>query len=288
MEQENLPQSNIVDITADNFQQIIVEASQVRLVIIGFWTDRDQGCVDMMNALAVLAGHYSNEVILAKINVDEQQQVAMQFGIQSVPTVALFKEAKPLDSFVGMKTEQELQAFLQPHLPKEEDTLLNQCKTLIAAGDHKTAYPLAKKAYELDAERADIRLAYADVSIHCGKLADGESLLQSITMIDQDSYYQTLMSAAQLAKAAADSPQIKALQQQLAQQPDDNEVKVQLSIQLSQAERSEEALELLFSVLKADLNFMDAKKHFLDILATLPDGDPLALNYRRKMYSLLY
>jgi putative thioredoxin len=283
-----MQQSNIVDITPDNFQAVIVEASQTRLIIVGFWTDRDPSCIELMNHLAQLAGHYPDDVILAKINVDEQQQVAMQFGIQSVPTVALFKEAKPLDSFTGIKEPAELQAFLQAHLPSPEDTLLAQSRALIEAGDHKGAYGPAKQAYELTQERADIRLVYAEVSIHNGKIEEAEALLQSITMVDQDSDYQSLMSALKLAQTAADSPEIKALQQQLAQRPDDNEIKVQLSVQLSQANRNEEALELLFSVLKQNMAFMDAKKCFLDILATLPDGDPLGVGYRRKLYSLLY
>lgn len=283
-----MEQQNIVNITPENFQQIIVEASQVKMIIIGFWTPRDPSCIDLMTALEQVAGHYPDDLIMAKINVDEQQQIAQQFGIQSVPTVALFKEAKPLDSFVGMKTAEELQAFLQPHLPKMEDTLLAQCRALMAQDDYNSAYGLAKQAYELDSERADIKLVYADVNIHSGKLAEAQSLLQSIKMVDQDSYYQTLLSAVELAKTAADSPQIKALQQQLAAQPDDHALKVQLAVQLSQAQRNEEALALLFSVLKVDLAFMDAKKCFLDILATLPQGDPLTTDYRRKMYSLLY
>ncbi|MFT4924662.1 MAG: putative thioredoxin [Phenylobacterium sp.] len=283
-----MEQSNIVNITADNFQQIIVEASQVKLVIIGFWTPRDPSCLDLMDYLAQKAAEYPEEVILAKINVDEQQDVAMQFGIQSVPTVALFKQAKPLDSFVGMKTPAEVDDFLQAHLPKMEEALLLQCQALISEGDFKAAYGLAKQAYELDAQRADIRLTYAQVSIHNGKLAEAETLLQSITLVDQDSFYHNVMSALTLAKTAADSPEIKALQQQLEQQPDDFEIKVQLSVMLSQANRHEEALELLFTVLKANLAFGDAKQRFLDMLAALPDGDPLVTSYRRKMYSLLY
>ena len=66
------------------------------------------------------------------------------------------------------------------------------------------------------------------------------------------------------------------------------ELQVQLSVQLQQASKYEEALELLFNVLKRDLNFGEAKKLFLDMVNALPDGDPLKSGYRRKIYSLLY
>jgi putative thioredoxin len=287
MEQPNNIE-NIVDITPDNFQQVIVEESKVRLIVIGFWTARDPSCVELMENLATLLVNYPESVVFARIDVDTQQQIAMQFGIQSVPTVALFRDAKPVENFVGMKTVPELEAFLLPHLPKEEDLLLTQCQAAIVADDYASAYGLAQKAYELSPERLDIKLAVIDVSINAGKLDDAQTLIESIKMIDQDAYYQSLQSALQLAQSAADSPEIQALQQQLEQQPDDHELKVKLAVQLSQTKRNEEALELLFGVLRRDMAFGDAKKNFLDILATLPDGDALAGKYRRKMYSLLY
>lgn len=283
-----MEQSNIVDITPENFQQIIVDSSMDKMVIIGFWTARDPGCVDLMERIATVASNYGDDVIFAKIDVDSQVQIAMQFGIQSVPTVALFKEAKPVDSFVGNKEQAELEAFLQPHMPKEEDALIAQARQFIAGGDHQNAYGLARKAFELNSDRADIILIFADTNIHTGKLDVAQSLLDGIRMIDQDSYYHSLVSALELAKNAAESPEIQALQEQLAQSPDDNDVKVKLAVQLSQANRHEESLSLLFEVLKQDMNFGDARKTYLDILATLPEGDPLAPQYRRKMYSLMY
>lgn len=283
-----MEQSNTVDITAENFQQIIVDSSMEKLVVIGFWTARDPGCVDLMERIEAITGNHADSVIFAKIDVDSQMQIAMQFGIQSVPTVALFKEAKPVDSFVGSKEQAELEAFLQPHLPKEEDALLAQARQLLSAGDGQNAYGVAKKAYELDNERADIKLVFADANIQSGKLDVAEALLGEIRMLDQDGYYQSLVSALELAQNAADSPEIQALQQQLEQAPQDNEIKVKLAVQLSQAGRNEEALVLLFEVLKKDMAFGEARKIYLDILATLPEGDSLAPVYRRKIYSLMY
>lgn len=288
-----MEQSNIIELTVENLEQLVVETSRTHLLIVGFWTPRDPGGVEMMDHLSAIVADVPNDAVFGKCNVDEQQQVAMRFGIQSVPTIALLKDGRPIDSFVGVKDLAELKAFVQPHLPKPEDGFLAQAKTLIEQGEHRSAFGVAKQAFELDPERLDIKLVFADCCIRNGKVADAETLLQSIKMIDQDTYYQSLMSAVELAKTAADTPQVKALQAQLAQVADDdvqakNTIRVQLAVQLNQSQRSEEALAMLFGVLQQDMNFGDAKKSFLDILATLPDGDPLALDYRRKMYSLLY
>lgn len=282
-----MSQANVVDITPENFQEVIIDSSMENLIVIGFWTERDPGCVDLMTRIEQLVGGVS-KVIFAKIDVDSQMQIAMQFGIQSVPTVALFKEGKPIDSFVGNKQDDELAAFLQPHLPQEQDELLASARELIAAGDHQAAYTPAKRAYELQSDRADIKLVWADVNMHSGKLDVAEQILASIAFIDQDGYYQSLIAALELAKNAAESPEIQALQKDLEQDPDSLEIKVKLAVQLSQGNRHEEALTLLFEVLQKDLNFGEAKKLYLDILATLPEGDPLAPNFRRKLYSLLY
>ena len=123
---------------------------------------------------------------------------------------------------------------------------------------------------------------------HTGKLNEAQQLLSVVKMVDQDSRYHHALSALELAQAASQSPEIIALQQKLQQNPDDNEVKLQLAIQMNQNQRNEEALELLFGVLRQDMAFGDAKKRFLDILATLPDGDALSSTYRRKLYSLMY
>ena len=81
---------------------------------------------------------------------------------------------------------------------------------------------------------------------------------------------------------------VKALEQALATDPANKELQQQLAVQYHQVQRSAEALALLFEILKQDLNFGEAKKLYLDILATLPKGEPLASSYRRKLYSLLY
>ena len=90
-----------------------------------------------------------------------------------------------------------------------------------------------------------------------------------------------------LAEQAADSPQIRDLQKAYAEHPDDMTILNQLAISLSEGGRYEEALNMLFEVLKKDLNNNEIKKTFLDILNTL-NGNPLQKTFRRKLYTLMY
>jgi putative thioredoxin len=279
---------NIVPITLENFQQVIVEQSKQTLIMVGFWAEWDEPSLQTMGMLEKIAVEYPNDLILAKVNCDEQQQIAQQFGVRGLPTVMLVKDSQPIDGFAGPQEEQEIRALLEKHLPKVEDGLLLQAQALVEEQDYQQAFSLAKQAYEIDPQRTDIKFVLADIYIELGRIEQAKELLETIGLVDQDHQYSVLLGKIELAEQAADSPEIKALEADIEKSPDDLELKVKLGVQLQQANRTEEALELLLSVLKKDLNFGEAKKLTLDMINALPDGDPLASTYRRKIYSLLY
>jgi len=152
------------------------------------------------------------------------------------------------------------------------------------------ALPLLKDAWQLGNKRSDIGLMLAEVQIHLKRSEEAETVLATIPLQDRDSRYQGLVAQIELLKQAADTPEIQQLQKQIAQDPQNVELAVQLSLQLHQVARNEEALELLFNHLKKDLGAGNgsARKTMMDILAAMGTGDVLAGKYRRKLYSLLY
>ena len=113
-------------------------------------------------------------------------------------------------------------------------------------------------------------------------------MLDTIKMVDQDATYQALVSKLQLALEASDSPELKALEDAHAQAPDDVDVIHQLAAQYSQANRHEDALNLLFRRVQTSRDDADSKKKLLDVINALPDGDPLVMKFRRKLYTLMY
>lgn len=283
-----MSQSNIIDVTLQNFQQVLLEGSKEKLVIIDFWADWCEPCKQLMPVLEKLAGEYSDQVILAKINCDDQQELAMQFGIRSLPTVAFFKNGEPVDSFGGVKTEGEVREILNKHLPSPSDKLIQQAQVAMGEGDANKAYTLAKQAYDLDnTDMAAVKLL-AEAAVDAGRLDQAKELVAAIPMVEQDSDYQRIKGKLELAEDAADSPELRALQDQAEQNPDDLSLKLQLALKFHEAHRDEEALQLVFTVLTKDVNFEGAKKYALDIINSLPDGDPLAATYRRKLYSMMY
>lgn len=280
--------SNAINVDLENFQHVMLELSQQKLVLVDFWADWCAPCKNLMPILEKLAVQYAEHLMLAKVNCDEQPQIAAQFGVRSLPTVILVKDGQPVDGFAGVQPESDIVALLQKYLPNPVDELLASAQQQLGAEQWEQAAQLAKQAHDLAPERADVKFVLASAYIQQGFTAQAKTLLETVTMVDQDATYQALMGQIELAEQAADTPEIQALQQQLAAQPDNLTLQVQLAVQLQQAKRVEEALELFFAVLKKDLNFGEAKKLALDTINGLPPGDPLASTYRRKIYSLLY
>ena len=280
--------ANQIDITLENFQHVILEESKAKLVMIQFWAPWSEPCTELAPVLQHIAGEYKGDLLYARVNCDEQQEIAGQFGIKGLPTVILVKDGQPLDGFAGPQEESQIREMLDKHLPKAEDGLLLSAVELIQQGNYHDAFTFAKQAVELNSERADICLTLADCYVEVGQAEMAKKLLEQIKLADQDSKYHAIVGKIELAEQAADSPEIKLLQAELDSDPDNMELKVKLAVQLHQGHRTEEALALLLSVLKKDLGFGDAKKITLDMINALPDGAPLKSEYRRKIYSLLY
>ncbi|MBU3005906.1 tetratricopeptide repeat protein [Paraglaciecola arctica] len=279
---------NFIDITPENFQQVILQDSQTNVVMVEFWAEGYEPSQQLAPVLANVAAKFSDSLIHARVDCQTQQEIAGQFGVQNLPTVILVKEGQPIDGFAGVQTEAEIIASFEKHLPKPEDGLYQQGVELVTAGDYQQAYTVLKQAHELDAQRADIKLLLADCQVEVGQVKQAKELLSTIGLVDQDALYKSILGKIELAEQAAESPEIKALQAELAAKPDDLEIKVKLAVQLHQANQTEDALELIMSVLYKDLNFGEAKKLTLDMINALPDGDPLKSTFRRKIYGLLY
>lgn len=281
-------QTNVVDITPENFQQVILQQSQEKLVLVDFWASWCEPCKDLMPMLEKIAGEYTEHMILARVDCEAQQEIAAQFGIRNLPTVMVVQNGQPVDGFAGMQAEAQIREMLSKYLPQPGDAELQQALQLVQAGDYQQAFPLAKQAVDVNPDNIDARYTYIDCLIETGSLAQAKSELSEIRMVDQDQRYQALNGKIELAEQAADSPELRQLEEAVAANPDDLQLKIDLAVQLQQAHKVDEALPLLHKVLLTDLNFGDGKKVMLDMINALPDGDPQKSLYRRKVYSLLY
>jgi putative thioredoxin len=281
---------HIVTIDETNAQQYLVEESMHRPVVVDFWADWCEPCKTLMPLLEKLAEEYQGQFLLAKVNADEQQGIAQQLGVKSLPTVMVIKEGQPVDGFVGAQPESQIREILDKYLPKPWDGLLQQAQELMAGGDADSALPLLRQAYDDSSHQHDITLAFAQVLIDLKRLDEAEKVLSEVRMADQDAGWEQLQAQLHLQRDAAKSPEIEALEKQIAADPDNFDLRHQLAVQYSTAAMHKEAMETLIAILQVDKDHADGavRKSLLDIIATLGKGDPLAVEFQRKLFGLMY
>lgn len=282
---------NVIDVNEQNFQQVLLEESTRRLVVVDFWAEWCSHCKVLTPILEKLAEEYNGQFLLAKVNADEQQAITAQFGVRSLPTVALMKDGQPVDGFAGAEPESAIRERLDAHLPAPWEAAVKDAMALMEEKQHDQALSLLREAYALSNEEFAIGLLLAECYLNLKRANEAAQLLEAATMEQQlEPKYAELMARLELMQEAADTPAILELQQQLNSEPDNLELKVELAVQYSQAERIEESLQTIYEVLQKDKNFQDgaARKTMLDILNSLGKGDPLAVKFQRKLFTLLY
>lgn len=280
----------IVNIDETNAAQLLIEESNNRPVVVDFWADWCEPCKVLMPLLEKIAVEYNGAFLLAKVNADEQQMIAQQFGMRSLPTVMVIQNGQPVDGFAGAQPEQQIREMLAKYLPKPWDGLLQLAQEAMASGDFAAALTPLRQAWEESGQAYEITVAYVHCLIESMRLDEAEAILDGIRLADQDNAYEQLRAQLQIKREAAKSPEIEALEAQLAAEPDNLDVRHQLAVQYTNAGQFKEALDQLLSILQQDLDHADGatKKTLLDTIASLGKGDPLAAEYQRKLYSLLY
>lgn len=281
---------NSVDVTLDNAQQQVIDESFNRLVVVNVWSERSEPSRTLMATLEKLANEYQGQFLLANINGDDQQMLASQFGVRSLPTVMLIKEGQPKDGFAEALPEAQIRQVLEQYLPKPWEQDLQKAQALIESGDHGSALPLLQRVYEDAGRPPQVACLLAQTFIELNRVDEAEQMLKNVKMADQDELYKQVKAQLELKQQAAKTPEVENLEQALEQDPDNLELNYKLALQYNQEGYQRHALERLIKILQRDLGYADggARKTLTDIIAALGKGDPLAIEFQRKLFTLLY
>jgi putative thioredoxin len=279
----------IVELTEQNFRETL-EGSMNTPVLIHFWANAQPESAQILPELQSLTQQYNGAFTLALLNCEDQPALASQFGVQVLPTIALFVNGQAVDGLGGPQPINAISTMLQKHLPSPDEQLLKQASELLQQGQHTEALSIIRTLPAELQSRGDVKLATADCLLETKQFEVAQELLSSIPLEYQDSYYKGLLAKLELHQQAANSPELQRLEQEFAANADNLELACELAAQYNQVGRDEEALELLWNILKVNLGAQDGevKKTFMDILSALGQGNILASKYRRQLYSILY
>jgi putative thioredoxin len=295
---------HIVEITLENAKELLIEESFKRPVVVDFWADWCGPCKSLMPILEKLANEYAGAFLLAKVDAEEQHMISAQFGIQSLPTVMVIKDGQPVDGFMGALPEIQVREVLEKHVSKPE-TALQKAQALMAEEKYQEALPLLREAHEESEklipmmirdtnqpskEAASIACLMAKCHLELNRLDNAEAILSGIKMADRDALYEQLQAQIALKKQAAKTPELNALEIAFAANPQDMQIRYSLALQLSHESQHRDALTHLIEILRLDRQFAEgaARKSFNDIVAALGKADPLAIEFQRKLFTLLY
>ncbi len=286
----------IIPLDETNFVEVVVEGSANVPVLVDFWADWCGPCKTLMPILEKLAIEYDGRFILAKLDTEQHQGIAQQLGIRSLPTIKLFKDGQLVDEFMGALPEAEVRSFIDKHVEAAGeaeapiDSSVEQAMQLFENGDAAGARELLQKAQAEDPANGQILLALGQVCIATGDLETAKSCVSALPEEEKDSTAgRRLAGMLELAGESDNDKDAGHWQAELAKDANNSEARYHCAIHSAMAGEVESAMDQLLVLLQKDPEYNDgaARKKLLNLFDVLGD-DPLAGQYRRKMFALLH
>ncbi len=287
------PNSTIIEATEQNIQQILEQSQQIP-VIVDFWASWCQPCLQMAPILERLVNEYQGKVILAKVNADEQQMLASQFGVRSLPSLKLVYQGQLVSELDGAQTEGALRQWLAPVVDPEaaqqqqEEGFIEQVRMAIEAGHSEQAEGALRQTLEQSPDKHAIRALLVEFLLGEGRLDDAQSVLAEVTE-DAEPLRPFRARFALLEKLEGEGQSLNALAARIADNATADDLYA-YGLQAAAAGQFQLGLEALLQLLRDHRDFKDgiARAALLEVFECLPKGDPLASEYRRKMFNYLY
>ena len=278
---------------AELFDQLVVQNSFQKPVLVDFWAAWCAPCKVLMPLLEKIVDSYAGELLLAKVDCDVEQDIVARLGVQSLPTVVLFKDGKPVDGFTGAQSESDIRGLLSKHVTEPAEPAedpIQAAQNLFDNAEIAQAEALLKELLSGDDQQPAALVLYARCLLERGALADAEAVLNSVTAEEQKHAIAAVRAQLTFLRQSAELPDMAELKTRLAQDNTDDEALYQLSIQLLARQSYQPALDNLLQLFIRNRDFADGAAHqtLLQVFELLGTDHPLVTQYRRRLYQALY
>ena len=294
------PPAVICETSTSGFEADVIQRSMTVPVVVDFWAPWCGPCKQLMPALEKHVRASKGKVALAKVNIDQNPELAQALRIQSVPMVYAFWQGQPVDGFAGVQGEAALKAFFdklaklaggQAGPEKKIAAVLSAGRKAFDEGDLQTATEAYVAVLDADAENVAAKAGLARCLIAGGDTETASEMLDDLGA-EHANHADVLAARAALLLKSQNTAggEIPVLEAQVASNPADFEKRLQLAMALAGNGRVEPAIDHLLDMYRLDRAWNDeaARKQLLVILESLGPGNPLATASRRRLSALMF
>jgi len=282
--------------TVENFATSVLETSNRVPVLVDFWAPWCAPCRALVPLLDRIAQEYAGRLLLAKLNVDEEQEVAAHFGIRSIPTVLLIHHGQVVDQFTGVQPETTIRAMIERHVVGVEpasdarDPIL-EAHALARAGDHNGAVRTVEAALVDRPEEPVLLAALAGLQLLAGDAAGASASINRLAARDpQFPTLATLRARLGFLETAVAGPDATSARAALAAEPGNSAARHALASHHAADGDYGAALEEWLTLMQRDRMYGDdvARRSMLAVFELLGSEDERVAPFRRRMASLLH
>ncbi len=276
--------SFVKDIDTEAFGPAVLQRSHEVPVVVDFWAEWCAPCRTLGPILERLAGEYAGQFELVKVDVDANQALAAQFGVQGIPFVLAFRDGQPVDRFTGALPEPAVRQWLDGIVPTEADRLVDAARDAIIAGDEAEADQLLRSVLAGEPGHQEAGTTLASLLLARG---DTDEALIVLGHLSPTAEVERLQAAARV--AASQTSDIPALEARVAADPDDEDARLELARALAAHQEYEPALDHMLRVVSSGGSRKDdARQAMIDVFGLLGNEHPLTGDYRRRLANALF
>lgn len=283
--------SYIFDVTEETYDKLVMQAPPEITVMVDFWAPWCAPCHALSPTLEKLVEDYGGRVMLAKVNVDQNPHLSQRFGVQGIPNVKVVKNGEVVDQFTGALPEFEIQRILDKYVTTEIDEQVREAKAMIDRGETEAGEAQLREILQKEPHHSMANLALAQLCMQRGNCDVAEEAAQNIQIGDPDfDQAEQILNQIFFIRECGQSDGREALEQHLAQNPDDLDAHYAHACCLAAQSEYREALEEFLNIIKTDRKFRDgsAKSAMVRIFSIIGQRHELADEYRDKLELVLY